>query len=188
MCSSLSGAMRALQPVVAPPPPCNDSMAPRPGHKYCLLQHAADRTWYRRGSTDYVNHAENRREYPALLEALSSRGRPPRLVVDAGANDGFSTWLFATRWPHATVREQTPGRPRVPPRPHRASPWLLLAAVPGAVVEPCRLVYYLWLHADGPAPLGPTAQVLGLESSLANYAVRAAEHGRPAVCSHADQG
>ena len=44
---------------------------------------------------------ENLADYPQLVEVLQPWGM--QYVVDAGSNDGFSTWLFARALPNATV-------------------------------------------------------------------------------------
>ena len=88
---------RALQPDARPPGECrryrND-----------------DGTWSRRGSTDAAVHKENGRDYPPLLAAVRRHyPGPVRYVVDAGSNDGYSTWLFARALPEAEVLAIEPG-------------------------------------------------------------------------------
>jgi FkbM family methyltransferase len=61
----------------------------------------ADGSWVRRGTSDAAAHHESLRDYPPLIKALASHS--VRYVVDAGANDGFSTALFARALPDASV-------------------------------------------------------------------------------------
>lgn len=53
------------------------------------------------GSSDIQVRKENLYDYPPLLAALQPWGM--QYVIDAGSNDGFSTWLFATALENATV-------------------------------------------------------------------------------------
>ena len=59
-------------------------------------------TWSRANSTDHLVRQENLAEYPPLAAALHALGGM-RTVVDAGANDGLSTRLFALGMPEARV-------------------------------------------------------------------------------------
>ena len=75
-----------------------------PGVPQCIYQAADGVTWGRTHSTDYLVRQENVKEYPPLASALRMELREPELtVVDAGANDGLSTRLFATGLPQARV-------------------------------------------------------------------------------------
>ena len=66
----------------------------------CIYQNS-DNTWSRRDATDVLVRQENLKEYPPLANELKRLG--VRSVIDAGANDGFSTFLFASGLPEARV-------------------------------------------------------------------------------------
>ena len=85
-------------PTGKPPDPC--SASPDHNVRGCIYRHE-DGTWSREGSSDKLVKKENLADYPQLVEALQPWGM--QYVVDAGSNDGFSTWLFARALPNATV-------------------------------------------------------------------------------------
>ena len=60
-----------------------------------------DGTWSRTNSTDHLVRLENMQEYPPLVRVLREYG--VRTIIDAGANDGLSTRIFAQGLPSATV-------------------------------------------------------------------------------------
>lgn len=96
-CGALSpNVMSQLRPSTPTPSHCNLTVR----HKPCLLQHS-DGLFYRWGSTDEVVHRTNLAEYPSLAEQLEPHGM--QTVIDAGANEGSSVWLFACAFPKATV-------------------------------------------------------------------------------------
>ena len=70
----------------------------------------SDGTWSRKKTTDNVVHAENQRDYPPLLAALRETNTEIQYILDAGSNDGYSTWLFARAFPRASVVAVEPGR------------------------------------------------------------------------------
>jgi FkbM family methyltransferase len=70
------------------------------GKPRCVIRNV-DGTWSRATGTDRLVHKENLIDFPKLIDVLTPFGM--RYVVDAGSNDGFSTWLFARAWSNATV-------------------------------------------------------------------------------------
>lgn len=68
----------------------------------CRMQQT-DGSWVRPGTTDAAVHEENAPEYPPLATALINLRATIDYVLDAGANDGYSSWLFAQALPNATV-------------------------------------------------------------------------------------
>jgi len=62
-----------------------------------------DGSWVRPGTTDAAVHEENAPEYPPLATALMTVRASIDYVLDAGANDGYSSWLFAQALPNATI-------------------------------------------------------------------------------------
>jgi hypothetical protein len=72
----------------------------------CLYRND-DGTFSRTHSSDHLVRQENLHEYPPLARALGAAG--VKTVVDAGANDGLSTRLFALGLPHARVIALEPG-------------------------------------------------------------------------------
>lgn len=79
----------------------NDPAVPQ-----CIYPTEDGITWGRTHSTDHLVRQENLNEYPPLVAALQRElggsGREIS-VVDAGANDGLSTRLFAKGLPQARV-------------------------------------------------------------------------------------
>lgn len=72
-----------------------------PPTSHCREMSSDYSTWVRRNTTDIAVHKENMPEYPPLAAALIPHGM--KYVLDAGANDGYSSWLFAKHMPDATV-------------------------------------------------------------------------------------
>ena len=88
-----------LQPNPIAPGPCRK----RTATPVCVLDNA-DGSWSRNGSTDSFARTESIAEYPALVEAMHALdGEAVRSVLDAGANDGYSTLLFRRGLPRAKV-------------------------------------------------------------------------------------
>ena len=87
----------ALQPTVEEPGAC------------LLVRNPDGSTWSRLASTDAAVYRENPRDFPPLLEALAPFSASVGYVVDAGSNNGVSTWLMARAMPHATVAAIEPG-------------------------------------------------------------------------------
>ena len=100
-----SPTLEALaKPKVSPPPRCSNASAMRARVVECLSPIRGQRhRWWRRASTDLrvLQHAN--REYGKMLRRLP-HAEAVRTVLDAGANAGFSSSLFASLLPRvATV-------------------------------------------------------------------------------------
>ena len=89
---------RLTEPV-APPAECFGASW-SPGCRYELLPGS----WVRHDTTDRTVFRTSRLDYMGLLRAISEQaGQPIRTVLDAGANVGFSSALFAQHWKNSTV-------------------------------------------------------------------------------------
>lgn len=88
-CPATPALVAGLQPSPLPPalPLCVSGLV-RP----CVNPND-DGTWSRPNSSDAAVRTENANEYPSLARALRARG--VHTVVDAGANEGSSSRLFA---------------------------------------------------------------------------------------------
>ena len=68
------------------------------------LRQRPDASWYREGTTDSVAHDESIRDYSTLVRALAEHDASNfRAILDAGANEGTSTRIFAEAYPRATI-------------------------------------------------------------------------------------
>lgn len=69
---------------------------------HCLLR-LESHAWARAGTTDALVHASVGADYGGLLAAMAVNQLPPRTILDAGANVGYASALFARTFPNATV-------------------------------------------------------------------------------------
>ena len=100
LCMGTAAADHSGCVALFPEPPHFVTLPECPRKPRCVVRNN-DGTWSRATGSDRLVHKENLDDYPKLIDALTPFGM--RYVVDAGSNDGFSTWLFARAWSNATV-------------------------------------------------------------------------------------
>ena len=86
----------ALVTRTLPPPLCTGSQ-----RTHCRLRLEGD-LWARAGTTDLLVHGSVGVDYGGLLSGLAA-SLPPRTILEAGANVGFASALFARAFPNATI-------------------------------------------------------------------------------------
>ena len=100
-CAPSPALTDSTKPAVTAPPPCssltgNVSYIER---KHCLVAvRGLQDTWIRRSSTDLRVHQHATHEYGTFLHAIPDI-QGIRTVLDAGANGGYSTAIFAQQLP-----------------------------------------------------------------------------------------
>lgn len=103
----MADALRRLQPTLPSPPACSADVARRRprAETGCLLRRTETGFWVRWRTTDDFVVKTTAREFPSLVSALAELDKrtPIQSVLDAGANAGYSTVVFARSYPGAVV-------------------------------------------------------------------------------------
>ena len=89
------------------PPVCGET-----AHKQGCRKQRPDGSWFRLGGSDHDAYQESHRDYAPLMHALMQPGLVAdwQNILDAGANEGTSTHIFATAHPRARVIAVEPSR------------------------------------------------------------------------------